>query len=152
MGNLTNAELMILQVIKLLDQVSGYRINAYVDEMGSRKWADIGKTSIYSALKKLETKELVTLFVDIEKKGKGPSPKNYSITAQGIQRLQKEMLNTIETARERDKRLDLVLFGIEILSTSQILSAFKIRGEFLKSELDRILIEFEEQQNCINAG
>jgi DNA-binding PadR family transcriptional regulator len=149
---LTNAELMILQIIRILGQVSGYNINLFVDKMGYRKWADIGKTSIYSALKKLEKKELVLLFIDTEKTGKGPTPKKYSITDVGCKALKREMISTIKTSKNRCIRLDLVISCIEIFTNTEILQSFEDRKAYLNTELERVSAEYDEQYNCITPG
>lgn len=66
--NLSNVEFMLLQMIAELDQASGYDINKLIDQRGYRQWANIGTTSVYAGLKKLNEKELV----ESEPTGKNP--------------------------------------------------------------------------------
>lgn len=152
MKKLSNAELMILQIISLLDKVSGYEINVYVSKMNYQKWADIGKTSVYSALKKLEKKDFVLLTIDTNKVGKGPIPKKYSITESGIIRMKQEMLATIISENERSKRLNLVISSIQILENNKILQAFEERFVNLEKENQRLSNQLTEYKNCIPIG
>jgi DNA-binding PadR family transcriptional regulator len=55
---LTNVEIALLQLIREKKLVSGYEIDALIEERGYRNWAGIGKTSIYNTLKKLKKKSL----------------------------------------------------------------------------------------------
>ena len=75
MRRLTNVEMVLLQIIAEKEGISGYGINQIVKERGYREWADIGMTSIYVGLKKLEDKKLVKFKIHTGKIGKGPVPK-----------------------------------------------------------------------------
>ncbi len=152
MNLLSNVEIMLLQIIYQYEKITGYDINKYVISLKYRDWADIGKTSIYTGLKKLEKKELVISFIDLEKKGKGPLPRRYSITHTGSEILKQEMNDILMRSREREKRFDLVISGIQILDTSEIVLAFEKRIEYLQLEFKRISQESVEQNNCIPLG
>ena len=69
---LSNAELMLLEIISQAKEISGYAIGKLVEERQYRVWADIGTTSIYTGLEKLKRKGLVTSRLDTAKRGKGP--------------------------------------------------------------------------------
>ena len=152
MGILTNAQLMLLQVIHEHLVITGYDINKHVLNLKYKDWADIGKTSIYTGLKVLQEKKYVSSYIDMDKTGKGPLPRKYSLTEAGKEMLKSEMINTIETSREREKRLDLVISAIQILSFQDILAAFDQRMVYLNSEFIRISNDFEEQKNCLPIG
>ena len=49
---LSNVELMLLEIISQAKEISGYRIGKLVEERQYRVWADIGTTSIYTGLEK----------------------------------------------------------------------------------------------------
>ena len=152
MNLLSNVEIMLLQVIYQYEKITGYDINKYVISLKYRDWADIGKTSIYTGLKKLEKKELVISFIDIKKTGKGPLPRKYSITPIGTKTLKQEMIDVLETSREREKKFDLVISAIQILKTSEIKNAFERRIEYLQAEFERISQESIDQNDCIPLG
>ena len=152
MDSLTNAELMLLQIIKEHNEITGYEINKYVISVGYIEWADIGKTSIYTGLKKLEKKSLVTSFIAVDKMGKGPIPRKYSITTEGEKILKEEMIRAISTSREREKRFDLALSAIQILSKQEMINALDQRIIYLSSEKERINEDYIEQKECLPLG
>lgn len=47
MNQLSNVEMVLLQIIAELNQMSGYEINKRIEQRGYREWAKIGTTSIY---------------------------------------------------------------------------------------------------------
>ena len=152
LGILTNAQLMLLQVIHEYIVITGYDINKHVLNLKYKDWADIGKTSIYTGLKILQEKKYVTSFIDMDKTGKGPLPRKYSLNEEGKVILKSEMIYTIENSREREKRLDLVISALQILSFQEITSAFDRRILYLNSEVFRINKDFEDQKNCLPIG
>ena len=149
---LTDTQLMLLQIIHENTEITGYDINKLVIDLKYRDWADIRKTAIYTGLKALKTRGFVKTFIDINKTGKGPIPRKYSITDIGKTELKKEMIKTIEVSREREKRFDLVISSIQILSYQEILDAFDQRIIFLKSEFNRVAKDSIEHKDCIPLG
>ena len=152
MKKLSRAELMMLQIIKILGSVSGYNIKVYIERWGYKDWAEVGKTSIYSSLKKLESKGLVLLFIDTQKVGKGAIPKNYSLTETGYDVLKEEMISIIETSKNRSKSFDLVISSIQILDADEIIDAFKARINLLQVEVERVSKQYDEEFDCLPAG
>jgi len=59
----------------------GYTIEKIIEERGMRHWTDIGFSSIYYVLKRLEQRNLITS--SSEQEGTGPSRNVYTITAAG---------------------------------------------------------------------
>ena len=149
---LTNAELMLMQVIEQSPNKTGYEINKIVQMLGYHRWAGVGKTSVYNGLNKLITKEFVTARINAEKKGKGPLPTCYNATTKGSEILKLDMLETIKTSRERDQRFDLTISAIHLLSKTEITTAFSTRNEFLNQEYERLTKEYEVQKDCIPDG
>ncbi|UUZ79330.1 PadR family transcriptional regulator [Paenibacillus sp. P26] len=107
MNQLSNAEFMLLQLIAECKQASGYEINKLIDRRGYREWANIGTTSIYAGLKKLNDKGMIESEDAGEKSGKGPMPTRYVITEAGMTTLRKEVISDLSSSRERDNRFDL---------------------------------------------
>ncbi len=149
---LTNAELMLLQIIKEHNEITGYEINKYVISVGYIEWADIGKTSIYTGLKKLEQKDFVRSIIAVDKTGKGPIPRKYTITTEGEITLKQEMIKAISTSREREKRFDLALSAVQILSKQETIDALDHRIEYLSSEKQRVSKDYKKQDECLPLG
>jgi len=149
---LTNSELMILQIISTNKDISGYEINKYVTYAEYNVWAEIGKTSIYSSLKKLEKKQFITAEIDLKKKGKGPLPYKYNISEEGVTMLHEEMIGILSTAGIRNRSFDLTLSALQLLQTSDVIKALESRMVFLQSEISRINEEYNERKSCIDLG
>ncbi|MEI7850022.1 MAG: PadR family transcriptional regulator, partial [Chloroflexota bacterium] len=90
---LSNVEFALLQLISEQAELSGYMISRLIEERGFREWADIGETSIYIGLEKLNKKEFVEFYIDIDKQGKGPLPKKFTLTDKGKEILKEEILD-----------------------------------------------------------
>ena len=147
MRNMSNVEIALLQIIEEQKEISGYGINRVVTERGYREWADIGMTSIYGGLKKLEEKKLVTSRIHTDKHGKGPTPRIYSLTKKGRQVLHREVLSILSQSRERERVFDLGVAGIPFVSSKEAMEALSKRKEYLREHLDRI-----EKRLAISGG
>ena len=150
--NFSNTELMLMQLISENPNKTGYEINNWVRKLGYNKWAGVGKTSVYNGLNKLISKEYLNSHIKANKTGKGPLPTCYDITERGSEVLKQDMLETIQTARERDQRFDLTVSAIHLLQNVEIFEAFSIRKKFLKEEHNRLSTDYEEQKDCISDG
>ncbi|MBU8933957.1 MAG: PadR family transcriptional regulator [candidate division Zixibacteria bacterium] len=111
-SQITNVELTLLQIIGEKEEISGYEINQIVIERCYRNWADIGTTSIYKGLVKLENKHLVTSILKKNKTGKGPVPRLFKLNKRGNKTLKDEILFALSNTNERDYRFDLGLAGL----------------------------------------
>ena len=149
---LSNAELMMIQLIFESPNKTGYEINNWVKKLGYNKWAGVGKTSVYNGLNKLISKGYLTAHIKTNKTGKCPLPTCYNITEKGSEIMKQDMLETIQTDRERDQRFDLIVSAIHLLQNTEISDAFSIRKTFLSEEYNKLLEGYEEQKGCINDG
>ena len=78
---MTNAELAILTLVAEKPR-HGYEIECVIEERGMRDWTEIGFSSIYYLLKKLEKEGL--LEGRMETTGRGPARKVYRATPAGM--------------------------------------------------------------------
>ena len=74
---LTHAEQAILSLVAEAPR-HGYEIEQVIEERGMREWTEIGFSSIYYLLRKLEGKGLICATVDDS--GAGPTRKVYRLT------------------------------------------------------------------------
>lgn len=142
---ISNVEFILLQIIYEQKEVSGYEINQIIKERGYREWGDIGTTSIYVGLKKLSNKQLVHSYLDTTKQGKGPMPRKFEVTINGVESLKQNTLEYLSSSRERDNRFDLALAGIPFLTTKEVLTAIQKRKDFLSKIGENINKKFEAQ-------
>lgn len=143
MKKMSNVEIALLQIIAEQKEISGYGISRIVKDRGYREWADIGMTSIYTGLKKLEEKELVTSRIHTDKHGKGPTPTIYGLTKKGRRVLQREVLSLLAQSRERERVFDLGVAGIPFVPSEKAVEALSRRKEYLQEHFARIEKRFE---------
>jgi len=79
---MTNAELAILSLIVETPR-HGYEIEQVIEERGMREWTEIGFSSIYYILKKLEESGWVASRIE-QDTGRGPARKVYQVTEEGL--------------------------------------------------------------------
>lgn len=140
---ISNAELMLLQIIKQAGETSGYAINKLVEEREYRVWAGIGTTSIYTGLENLQRKHLVSSRIDVAKKGKGPLPRKFRLTEKGGLTLRREIKRALSSTRERDLRFDLALAAIPVLTPREAATALERRKRFLREVAKHVEARFE---------
>jgi DNA-binding PadR family transcriptional regulator len=78
---MTSAEFAILSLI-VEQPRHGYEIEQTIEERGMREWTEVGFSSIYYLLNKLEKKKLITSQTE-QTAGRGPARKVYRITVKG---------------------------------------------------------------------
>ncbi len=78
---MTNAELAILSLITENSR-HGYEIEQVIEERGMRNWTEVGFSSIYYLLNKLEKAGLIESRLE-QAEGRGPARKVYQITENG---------------------------------------------------------------------
>ena len=79
---MTNAELAILSLVAE-EPRHGYEIERVIEERGMREWTEVGFSSIYYLLKKLEQKGLVE--GRLAEAARGPARKVYQVTPAGAE-------------------------------------------------------------------
>jgi DNA-binding PadR family transcriptional regulator len=138
-NNLTDIELVLLQIISQQKRISGYRINKLIDERGYRDWVEISSSSIYLSLAKLQRKGLVQSFFDTHKRGKGPPPRHFSISDVGKKQLASEILATLSSAESGSTRFYLGIAGIPFVTCDEAINA--LRQRLRRLEVHSALIE-----------
>ena len=138
---MTNAELAVLSLIAE-EPRHGYDIEKIIEERGMRDWTEIGFSSIYYLLNKLEGEELIESHLS-QPGGKGPARKVYRITDAGRQTHREAVRAALSTPKMRSSSFLLGLSNLPMLPRDEVLSALRTystetqaRLETLKSRLD----------------
>jgi DNA-binding PadR family transcriptional regulator len=92
---MTKAELAILGLVAEKPR-HGYEMEGVIEERGMRDWTEIGFSSIYYILRKLEGKGLVTSKLE-KPRGRGPARKIFKVTKEGQEVWYQETLKTLST-------------------------------------------------------
>ena len=141
---MTNAELAILSLIAEQPR-HGYDIEQIIEARGMREWTEIGFSSIYYLLNKLEKAGFAEGQLQ-QTEGKGPARKVYSITQHGWQTLIEGALAALSEPQRGSSPFLLGLANYAILSRPQLLEALNAYAARLDQRLEHILQRAEAQR------
>lgn len=137
----SDSELLILGLISEMPR-HGYELEQVIEKRVMREWTQIGFSSIYYVLGKLEKKGLVQADRPETEKAK----KRYSLTEKGQKVLVDQTLAALATVQPTYPSLLLGMINFSALSREQILEALKTRKAALAAEMQRIKdIHFDQQ-------
>ena len=118
---MTNAEFAILSLI-VEKARHGYEIEQVLAERGMREWTEVGFSSIYYLLKKLEKEALITHQMEAPA-GRGPARKVYHVTAEGRQACQEATLAALATPHRCYPPIQLGLANLPLVSHAEAIAA-----------------------------
>lgn len=129
MARITGREAVILGLLCEGPQY-GYELEKTLEERGMRAWTEIGFSSIYYLLKKLESKNLITSTVkDVEGK---PSRRIYRVTEQGITMMKQKVKSVLSESRKEISPFDLGIAYSNLLSPEQVIECLDLYLESLE--------------------
>lgn len=129
---LTNPELAVLGLVAEQPQY-GYQLEQVIEQRGLREWTEIGFSSIYHILNKLE--KTGQLAGELHQQGDRPPRKVYRITAEGRCTLAGEVRLRLARPRHPSGDFDLALANLPCLPLQESLAAL---GEYLTFLQERI--------------
>lgn len=141
---MTNAELAILSLIAETPR-HGYEIEQTIEARGMREWTEIGFSSIYYLLKKLEKKKLVESQL-IPTQGRGSERRDYQITAEGRAALEKATLMALSQPKQNYPSILLGIANLPLLSQEQIEGALRSYRDGLTERLEHVTEQAEVQR------
>jgi DNA-binding PadR family transcriptional regulator len=114
---MTNAELAVLTLVAE-EPRHGYAIEQVIEARGMREWTEVGFSSIYYLLGKLEERGLVES-QPADSPGQGPPRKVYHITEAGRQACHEGLLEALSTPKRPFSPLQLALANLPALSREE---------------------------------
>lgn len=129
---MTDAELAILSIVAE-GPIHGYDLQTVIAERGLRAWTQIGVSSIYYVLEKLERQGLVQSTVT--QGADDTARRQYCITTAGIGVLQTAIADLIGTPREHADEFELGLAHLPALRPGQVRTALTAYRQELASRL-----------------
>ncbi len=139
--NLTDAELLLLGLVSEMPR-HGYELEQVIEQRGMREWTQIGFSSIYFVLGKLEKVGLVAA----KKPDGAKAKKTYSTTPKGFQVLSEQSLDALRDVRPAHSSVLLGMAHWPMLERSSGVAALRARGEVVAKELVRLeAIQFNQQ-------
>jgi DNA-binding PadR family transcriptional regulator len=140
---MTNAELAILGLIAEKPR-HGYEIEQVIEERGMRDWTEIGFSSIYYLLKKLEAARLIEGNME-RQAGQGPARNVYQITPAGYEARRDGVLEALSSPQRRTSALQLGLANLPGIQNSAALSALRNYHDKLIAQLGHVRSRWKEQ-------
>ncbi len=141
---MTNAELAILSLIAETPR-HGYEIEQTIEARGMREWTEIGFSSIYYLLKKLEKKKLVESQL-IPTQGRGSARRVYQIAAEGHAALSEATLKALSQPKQNYPSILLGIANLPLISQEQSLGALRSYRKELAERLEHVAARAESQR------
>lgn len=129
---MNDAELALLSIIAE-GPIYGHAIQDIIAERGLRDWTNIGTSSMYYVLEKLERQGLLDSAGDSQ--STGPARRQYRITPAGYGVLQTAVADLLSSPRENADGLELGLANLHVLRPSQIRLALHTYRQDLMTHL-----------------
>jgi DNA-binding PadR family transcriptional regulator len=130
---LTHAELLVLGLVAEMPR-HGYELEQVIEQRGMREWTQIGFSSIYFVLGKLDKRELVTA----EKPAGAKAKKVFRVTDAGRATLAEEALAALRTVRPSYSSVLLGMAHWPVLERDAALGALQERRAAVEAELQRL--------------
>ncbi len=132
---ITNKELAVLGLVSEAPKY-GYQIEQDIEARGMREWTEIGFSSIYYVLNKLEKKGLLTS--EIHAEGKRPARRIYRLTPQGVEIFGSSIRERLSNPRPYSGDLDLGLANQPALPLPQVVTALKTHHDTLAGQITMV--------------
>lgn len=145
MKALTDAELLLLGLVAEMPR-HGYELDQVIEQRGMRAWTQIGFSSIYFVLGRLQKLRLVTAKKAGGANAGAKARKVYAVTATGQRTLAAQTIAALRDVRPSYSSVLLGMINWAALDRKQALAALLTRREALTSEMARLAAIQVEQQ------
>ncbi len=140
---MTNAELAILSLVAEQPR-HGYEIEQVIEARGMREWTEVGFSSIYYLLKKLEREGWIE--GQLEQAERGPARKVYRVMPAGMGALHAGVLDALSTPRRCYPSLQLGLANLPGIPPAEAVAALGRYRDALADRLEQIGANRERQR------
>jgi DNA-binding PadR family transcriptional regulator len=134
-SRLTDAELLVLGLVAEMPR-HGYELEQVIEQRSMREWTQIGFSSIYFVLGKLEARGLIEAGREAGSSSK--SRKVYSITKAGRLTLKEETQAALSSIRPTYSSVLLGMINWPALERHEALRALEARTEAIETEVARL--------------
>jgi DNA-binding PadR family transcriptional regulator len=112
----------------------GYDLDRTIDERGMRNWTQIGFSSIYYVLKRLEKGGLISS--ELETVEGKPSRRNYTITGSGLEAMREKIVNVLSNCPKLISPFDLGLANLDLLTGPEAIECLREHMESLEKRTE----------------
>jgi DNA-binding PadR family transcriptional regulator len=145
MRALTDAELLLLGLVAEMPR-HGYMLDQVIEQRGLREWTQIGFSSIYFVLGKLQELGLVTARSPAGARARAKARKIYSISPAGSRALAAQSAAALREVRPAYSSVLLGMINWPALKREQALMALQARGKAIEAERARLgRVQVEQQ-------
>lgn len=138
---MTNSELAVLSLIAERPR-HGYEIEQVIEERGMRNWTEVGFSSIYYVLGKLEKEGWIESRLE-SSSGRGPARKVYRMTPLGQSALHKATVEALSTPTPFYSAFWLGLSNLPLVSREEAIEALESYQRDLLSRGEEIRQSWE---------
>jgi DNA-binding PadR family transcriptional regulator len=140
---MTNAELAILTLVAEQPR-HGYQIEQVIEQRGMREWTEVGFSSIYYLLKKLESQGLIS--ARLQEAKRGPARKIYQITGLGRNALKEGLLEALSEPQPCYTSFSLAIGNLPSIEHREAVEALTKYHSALTARLQQINERWEGQK------
>lgn len=140
---MTNAELAILTLVAEQPR-HGYQIERVIEQRGMREWTEVGFSSIYYLLKKLEKRKMIE--GQTEDAERGLARKVYRVTQAGVEGLHTAMIEALSEPQPRYSSFSLGLGNLPAIPSDEAIGALDQYRRNLASRLKNVRGRWKAQQ------
>lgn len=140
---MTNAELAILSLVAEQPR-HGYEIEQVINERGMRDWTEVGFSSIYFVLNKLEKAGLIVSHAE-PSAGRGPGRKVYRATPAGEAAFHAAVVDVLSTPRRQPAPFFLGLANLPDLAPAEALAALRQYRDALADRREYVRSNWESK-------
>ncbi len=142
---LTDAELLVLGLVAEMPR-HGYQLEQVIEQRIMREWTQIGFSSIYFVLGKLEMLKLVSAKRPVEATVNSKARKIYSVTKAGRNALVVQTRAALSTVRPTYSSVLLGMINWPVLARDDALQALQARRDAIEAEVARLSnIQIDQQ-------
>jgi DNA-binding PadR family transcriptional regulator len=134
---LTASELLVLGLVAEMPR-HGYQLEQVIEQRSMREWTQIGFSSIYFVLGKLESMGLIQAKRPRDAKANSKAKKIYSVTKAGRGALVAQTLSALSTLRPTYSSALLGMINWPVLGRDDALQALQARRDALRAEMTRL--------------
>jgi DNA-binding PadR family transcriptional regulator len=140
---MTNAELAVLSLVAERPR-HGYEIDQVIRERGMRDWTEVGFSSIYYLLKKLERDGQIE--GRLEEAQRGPARKVYHVTQDGRRTFRAAVLDALSVPVRPRSPLQLGLANLPSILPAEAMAALEQYRSALAARLEEVEKKQQRQQ------
>jgi DNA-binding PadR family transcriptional regulator len=142
---LTEAEVLVLGLVAEMPR-HGYQLEQVIELRMMREWSQIGFSSIYFVLGKLEAMGLVAATGPAQTKPKSKARKAYAVTKAGREALIARTIAALSTLRPTYSSALLGMINWPVLERDEALRALQTRRNVIEAEVARLSgIQIDQQ-------